>query len=136
MILIVCLDDNGGMLFNHRRQSRDRAVIDDITKDCSNSNLYMNEYSFKLFEDLKLDNIIVKPDFLQCAEAGAHCFAENIHVLPYEEFMDKVIIYKWNRKYPADFYFDIVLENQWKLTETKEFMGTSHDKITKEIYLK
>ena len=30
MKIIVCLDDNSGMMFNRRRQSRDRVVIDDI----------------------------------------------------------------------------------------------------------
>lgn len=27
MTIIVCIDDNGGLLFNNRRQSRDRLVI-------------------------------------------------------------------------------------------------------------
>ena len=26
MIVIACLDDNGGMMFNHRRQSQDRML--------------------------------------------------------------------------------------------------------------
>ena len=26
MIVIACLDDNGGMMFNHRRQSQDRVL--------------------------------------------------------------------------------------------------------------
>lgn len=30
MNVIVCVDDNNGMLFNKRRQSRDKAVIDKI----------------------------------------------------------------------------------------------------------
>ena len=33
MKIIVCLDDYGGMLFNSRRQSRDRMLIDDIMMD-------------------------------------------------------------------------------------------------------
>ena len=31
MKVIVCIDDNGGMLFNKRRQSRDRKVLEDIS---------------------------------------------------------------------------------------------------------
>ena len=27
MIVIACLDDNGGMMFNHRRQSQDRMLM-------------------------------------------------------------------------------------------------------------
>gem|GEM_PF-5722604 len=30
MDVFVCLDDRNGMLFNHRRQSRDREVIRDV----------------------------------------------------------------------------------------------------------
>ena len=30
MDVFVCLDDRGGMFFNHRRQSRDRQVIQDM----------------------------------------------------------------------------------------------------------
>ena len=30
MILIVCVDDHNGMMFNHRRQSQDRILRGDI----------------------------------------------------------------------------------------------------------
>ena len=30
MQIIVCLDTKNGMMFNHRRQSRDREVLNDI----------------------------------------------------------------------------------------------------------
>ena len=30
MILIVCVDDHNGMMFNHRRQSQDRVLRADI----------------------------------------------------------------------------------------------------------
>ena len=33
MKLIVCLDDNNGMMFNKRRQSRDRVLIENVFKD-------------------------------------------------------------------------------------------------------
>ena len=53
----------------------------------------------------------------------------------YIEKIDNIIIYKWNRIYPSDLYFDIDIKNgQWKLIETEEFQGSSHEKITKEIY--
>ena len=34
MIVIACLDDNGGMMFNHRRQSQDRMLM--YGKEASN----------------------------------------------------------------------------------------------------
>lgn len=30
MTLILCLDDENGMMFNHRRQSRDRVLISEM----------------------------------------------------------------------------------------------------------
>ena len=30
MILAFCMDDQGGLAFNHRRQSRDRALVADL----------------------------------------------------------------------------------------------------------
>ena len=32
MYIIICLDDNNGLAFNHRRQSQDRIVAEDIRK--------------------------------------------------------------------------------------------------------
>ena len=45
-------------------------------------------------------------------------------------------LYKWNRDYPADFYFDIDYANDYKLETTLDFVGTSHEKITKEVYVR
>ena len=51
--------------------------------------------------------------------------------------IEKIILYRWNRKYPADFRFDINLEDsEWKLAETREFTGSSHEKITEEVYVR
>lgn len=136
MIVIFCLDDENGMMFNHRRQSRDQAVLKDITLLSRSSRLYMNEYTFKLFKDLALPNVVAASDFLQQAKEGDYCFVEDVNVLSFQEKIEKFIIYKWNRRYPADLYFDTVLEHGWEMTETKEFTGTSHEKITKEIYTK
>ena len=52
MIVIVCLDDKKGMMFNHRRQSRDQAVTDRIQKICAGKKLWMNAYSDKLYGSL------------------------------------------------------------------------------------
>lgn len=132
----MCLDDNNGMMFNHRRQSRDKAVLEHIAFDCKGSNLYMNEYSYKLFADMDMENVVVEPDFIQQAGKGDYCFVEGPNVFPSKADIEKLIIYRWNRKYPADLYFELSLDKEWKLLESKEFQGTSHEKITKEIYVK
>ena len=132
MILIVAVDDRNGMMFNKRRQSRDKVLCEKILKITSGSRLWMNTYTSKLFaecEDVK--NIIVDEDFLSKSEKDDYCFAENF--LPEESDVDKLIMFKWNRKYPGDFYFDLDISS-WNMSKTEEFAGSSHENITMEVY--
>lgn len=69
-------------------------------------------------------------DFVQ---TGDYCWVEDKHLAPYADKLEQVVTFKWNRKYPGDFYFDLPLE-QWSLVSTEEFSGSSHEKITKEVY--
>ena len=41
MTVFICLDDKNGMLFNHRRQSRDKAVIEDMLSFAGYEKIYM-----------------------------------------------------------------------------------------------
>ena len=50
MDVFVCLDDRNGMLFNHRRQSRDREVIQDMLDSLDGKPLYIRPYSQVLFQ--------------------------------------------------------------------------------------
>ena len=60
---------------------------------------------------------------------------ENVALSGYIEKIDKIIVYKWNRRYPADFYMDIpLIKNGWQLVENYDFKGYSHEKITEEVY--
>ena len=34
MVIVVCVCQNNGLMFNHRRQSRDRAVLEDLADVC------------------------------------------------------------------------------------------------------
>ena len=56
MTLIVCVDDNMGMLFNHRRQSKDVVVRERILKQAEGKHLWMNHYSAKQFDPEALIN--------------------------------------------------------------------------------
>lgn len=47
MTVIFLLDDNKGMLFNHRRLSRDEKILEDIGASL-NGNLFINKFSEKL----------------------------------------------------------------------------------------
>ena len=132
MKVVVCIDDNGGMLFNRRRQSRDQALLEDVMK--RTDKLWIHSFSEKLFAEYK-EKMIIADDFLTKAGYGETCFVENQHLESYTEKIEEFILYKWNRKYPADFCLDINL-NGWNLKEESEFAGTSHEKITREIYSK
>ena len=133
MVLIVCLDEKHGMLFNRRRQSQDAVVQEDILALSAGKTLWMNGYSAKQFPTDA--PVTVAEDCLAQAGAGEFCFIENLDALPYAEQVEQVIVYQWNRRYPADFYFTLPLDApEWVLQQTAEFAGKSHEKITKEVY--
>lgn len=133
MNVFICLDDNNGMLYNGRRQSRDRAVIEDILGYIGNEKIWVNSYSSKLFP-ASSDRIMVEDNFPQNICGDSYCFLENIPIKWYEDSIDTIIVYYWNRVYPTDTYLDIDLISDWEVIGTKEFGGKSHEKITRKIY--
>lgn len=133
MIVIVCLDDRKGMMFHQRRQSRDRAVTERIQAVCEGKILWMNAYSYQLYSCLEGMDTAVEEDFLSLAGSGDICLVESGRLLPFVERIEQIIVYWWNRTYPADVYLDLDL-SQWQRTERYEFQGFSHEKITEEIY--
>lgn len=135
MIAIVCVDDNNGMMFNHRRQSRDGILIEHIINLVGSGKLWMSEYSKELFWELHLSQIAIDENYLEKAGNGDFCFIEDQDINGYSENIEKLIIFKWNRRYPADIFLTIDY-NSWILEESEDFEGNSHDKITKEIYRK
>ncbi len=135
MKVIVCVDDNNGMMFNKRRQSRDKVLIEDVVRNVIGGNLLMTPYSEILFEDSNIDVFFLSEDILEEADPEDYCFIENKSLLPYSDRIDELIIYRWNRTYPADMYLDIDPEAlSMNLVSTEEFAGSSHEKITKELY--
>lgn len=135
MIVIICLDDDNGMVFNKRRQSRDRAVIERICKNFAGKRIFVSEYSAELFSDKSL--IHVDNNFLENAEKDDVCFVEKKSLSPYIDKMETIIVYRWNRKYPSDIKLDIpLIDSDWSLISSVDFAGHSHEKITEEIYKK
>ncbi len=132
MKIIVCLEDNNGMMFNQRRLSSDAIVTQRILDMASDEKLWMNEYSAGLFKGA---DIAVCPDFLAQAEAGHYCFVENNDIAPYADRIEQIIIFRWNRRYPSDKKFAFSLEG-WSMVDTQEFAGKSHDRITQEVYVR
>ena len=132
MIAIVCLDDKNGMLFNKRRQSQDRLLRKDILTHLS-GNLWLNAYSASQFENT--DRLVITESPLEDAPLDGTCFIENLPLKPQEDRLHGLILYRWNRSYPASVRFDLDLA-KWELVSASEFPGHSHEKITKEYYRK
>ena len=135
MNLIVCIDDNNGLLFNKLRQSSDSEVINRIVEIIEDNKLLCNSYTAKLFDNKKC-NQVINDEFLNIAEENDYCFLENSDIIPYINNVKKLIIYHWNRKYPSDKKFPTEdFLKFMKKSSTYEFKGNSHDKITEEIYI-
>lgn len=134
MKIIVAVDDNFGMMFNHRRQSQDKILREKIIEISKNSVLWMNEYSFKQFAE-NTGNIKVSESFLDEAGEDDYCFVEDKDVSNCSLQIKEMIIFKWNRKYPGDLFLEYLPEKQgMKCNRTEELQGNSHDKITMELW--
>jgi len=133
MILAICMDDRNGMLFNKRRQSQDRAVREDLAREAGGGPLWVNAYSRKQFGADAPGCLREAEDFLEQAGPGELCFVEDRDPAPWAERAEGLIVYRWNRKYPADVACTVPLE-RWTLARQEEFPGSSHETITKEVY--
>ena len=68
---------------------------------------------------------------------GLHFFVEERPVGEWVSLASCVVCYRWNRHYPADQYFDIDLSAMgFALWEREDFPGSSHETITREVYVK
>lgn len=135
MIVMVCLDDKNGMMFNGRRQSKDKVLRERMDELAGENKLWMNAYSAKQFGAEQGSNIQVDEEFLQKAGVGEFCFVENQKLTDVEQQIEKLMVFRWNRVYPADQYLDLdITFGNWKLLEQMEFAGHSHEKITMEVY--
>ena len=135
MKVFVCVDEDGGTLFMGKRQSRDRVLIDDVRATVGEGRLFIHPFSESLFA--KEGGYLLSDDPLGEAESDDYCFIESLPLLPCAKKIDTLYVYKWNRRYPATAFFDLdPLKNGFHLAQETDFVGSSHDKITKETYIK
>lgn len=134
MNIIVCIDDAGGMLFAGRRQSKDRILRQEARTLTQGQPLWMNSYTARQFAEDGCE-VVVDEDFLENAPADAWCFVENCPLMPYLSQIGKIAVYRWNRLYPSDIRFDLAEQiDGWRMISKREFAGSSHDRITEEVY--
>ncbi|MBQ8173922.1 MAG: hypothetical protein IJ009_00805 [Clostridia bacterium] len=134
MRVAVCVDDLGGMIFNHRRQSRDRVLVADLLTEAGKGRLLISPFSADLLGE---GGATVTPQFLSAAEKGDLCFVESEPLAPHLDRIDELIVYRWNCRYPRDLCLDVEpLAAGLRLSERTEFAGYSHKIITKERYIR
>ena len=132
MKVIVCLDERFGMLFNQRRLSRDRKVIEDICY--RTKRLYVSRFSETLFCDAPIE-ICMDEEFLEKAKIGEVCFVENRLLMQYIDKIEELVVYQWNRSYPSDMKIDIPLQ-EWNKISEEDLEGFTHEKITRQVYVR
>lgn len=135
MTIYVCLDDKNGMLFNNRRQSRDTMVLEDIRAGLPDV-LTIDPFSEKLIRSAEIPYVLA-PEEPASLSPEAHFFVENRAAADIVPMASSVVIYRWNRRYPADVFWDIdLVAYGFSLIQTSQFPGKSHEIITKEVYEK
>lgn len=129
----VCTDKRGCMLFGGKRVSSDRLMIKDLC-DGTVGKIYITDYSLPLFKDYA-DRVVVSRSPIDEAGDGGTVFTESPYLKKYENEIDELTVYNWNRAYPYDEALDIDL-GEFRLVSESEFKGHSHEKITKGLYKK
>ena len=133
MIVFLCADKKNGMAFHQRRQSLDRAVRADILTMAAGKPIWMTPYSARQFSEPEAV-LRVSEEPLREAGESALCFAEFPPLAHSLERIEALVLYRWDRVYPADQWLDLDLHSGFRLVSSCDFSGHSHDKITKEVY--
>lgn len=108
MYLMVTVDANRGMEFNHRPVSRDARLTELMEEDKKRHAAYWPD---------EVGVINPPPESIQWSQVTT------------------VYLYNFNRVYPADVYFKFPANKQFVLQTCGTFKGNSHI-ITKEVYKK
>ena len=108
MIVITCLDQKNGMMFNHRRQSQDSVLREHVAKLVANLPLWMNHYSASQFDTESIPNLnIDDASFRKLLKVNTVSWKMlRLHI---EKWIERIAIFRWDRTYPADRYFDLQL---------------------------
>lgn len=137
MVMITCVEDRDGTMFNNRRLSMDSVVYRKILELASGKNLWTDAGAGRLFRETGMAaaaGVLEDADFLNKAEDGDFCFVEGQDMADVRDRLEGIVLFYWNRKYPADRYFDRSLLEGFRLKRREEFPGSSHEKLTMEVY--
>ena len=107
MTCVICLEDRGGVMFNHRRVSRDAVVTDRILKLATEHGpLNITPYTLRLLPQENIPSCVVHICDHPAAEGKGTCWLEDTVGELRPDAADRLILFRWNRTYPADMLFD------------------------------
>ena len=134
MNLIICVDETFGCSFFGRRQSMDSILREKALSLTGQKPLWMDPYSAGQFRD-RMDRICVVKEYWDKVPDNGWCFFE---LGDPEQVLARVkclVVFHWNRAYPADRFFPLErIRSSAALCYSEAFAGNSHDKITMEVY--
>ena len=138
MKIIYVLDKNNGVLFNHRRQSKDAFLTENIVSKVKQENgtLFVSDYSKKLFDGSDVSIQSLAEFNLSEAKENDFVFIENEDI-QLDDYTGELeyYFYKWPSVYPSDKTLELPL-NDAEVIKKEQFKGNSHDKIYLEIWRK
>ena len=107
MKIVLCVDKKNGTMLFGKRQSQDRIQRERMLSLVGDSRLWISNYSASLFDIA--DNIEIDDGFTEKALDSDYCFFEDKEIDISKA--NTVVLYKWNRQYPADkyFFYDLIL---------------------------
>lgn len=125
--IALCIDKENGRSFYGRRTSSDREVRKKLL-DMTDT-LYVDAYTAAQFtEDYGKKKLKVVDDPAGIDEGTAFIELQDI-----PEDADRIIIFQWPKKYPADRFLDFRLSG-WRKVKKEEFPGYAHEKVTMNVW--
>lgn len=133
MILAFCVDDQGGLAFNHRAAEPGPSAGGGFAGGGRARPVFCLPYSAGLFDP----GAVTVVDAPGAVSADGILFLENTDPAAYIPHAEELLLYRWNRLYPADLTLNgTPVQWGYRLQDTTNFAGTSHEKITRERYVK
>lgn len=127
--IALCIDKENGRSFYGRRTSSDREVRKKLLDMVDE--LYVDEYSAGQFtENYGKEKLRVIDTPTGITEGTAFIELQDI-----PDDADRLIIFQWPKKYPADRFLDFRFSG-WRKVQKEEFPGYAHEKITMNIWIR
>ncbi len=90
---------------------------------------------FSSLRDGLSSSILTSEDFLAQAAPGEFCFLEDRPIRPFLDRVESMVLYHWNRRYPADLFLDLdPAALGGPCWAGRNFPAPPIKKITKEVY--